>query len=67
MTYFLSGLVLIGREKDDTYEGIPVIPESGMSEWTYLGLRLHPFVPAIFLLAGECDYGQLQDHACGLR
>ena len=34
MTYFLSGIVLIGREKDDTYEGIPVIPESGMSEWT---------------------------------
>ena len=34
MTYFLSGIVLIGREWDDTYEGIPVIPESGMSEWT---------------------------------
>lgn len=34
MTYFLSGIVLIGREWDDTYEGIPIIPESGMSEWT---------------------------------
>ena len=34
-TYFPAGIVLIGREKgvSDTYEGIPLIPESEMTEW----------------------------------
>lgn len=34
-TYFLAGIVLIGREKgaSDTYEGIPLIPEPEMTEW----------------------------------
>ena len=33
--YFPAGIVLIGREKgvSDTYEGIPLIPESEMTEW----------------------------------
>ena len=34
-TYFPAGIVLICREKgvSDTYEGIPLIPESEMTEW----------------------------------
>ena len=34
-TYFPAGIVLIGRGKgvSDTYEGIPLIPESEMTEW----------------------------------
>lgn len=37
MTYFVSGIVLLDREtetKNDSYEGIEIVPEQEMLEWT---------------------------------